>query len=293
MAKQQVTALDIGSTKTCALIGQISDSGELTVTGAGLSASPGVKNGVVVDIRATAQAVDDAVSLAGQQAGCVVDAVTVGITGQHLASLNSTASIAIARPNREITAADVEKAKEAARVIVLPPDRQIIHAIPRTYTLDGQNGVRSPIGMCATRLEIECHIVHGATAFLQNVEKSISEAGLDVAEQVLQPIATAEAVLLPAEKDLGVCLLDIGGGASDLAVFVNGGIYFFSVIPVGGSHVTNDIAYGLSVATDEAERLKTQNGSSVAELVSEDDVISVRQVGRETPRRLRTRALVR
>jgi cell division protein FtsA len=176
-------------------------------------------------------------------------------------------------------------------VIVLPPDRQILHSIPRSYSIDGQNGIRQPVGMSGTRLEVETHIVHGAVTFLQNVEKCVHKAGLEVIEEVLEPVATAEAVLFPAEKELGICLLDIGGGTSDLAVFLNGEIFYSAVIPVGGNHVTNDVAYGLTVGHDEAERIKTESGSAVLDLVPEEDVIAIKQVGRDDSRKLRRRAL--
>jgi cell division protein FtsA len=287
-----ITGLDIGTTKICALIAEVTEHGEVLVTGIGVGPSLGMKKGVVVDIESTTHAVEDAIAKASRQAGREVESVYVGVTGEHIASLNSSGRIAITHPDREITHSDVERVLESARVIVLPPDRQIIHAIPRSYAVDGQNGIRQPVGMSGTRLEVQTHIVHGATTFLHNVEKCVSKAGLEVAETVLEPLATGEAVLLPAEKELGVCLVDIGGGTSDLAVFVNGEIYYSAVIPVGGNHVTNDVAYGLTVGHEEAERLKTESGSALLELVPEDDVIAVKQVGREESRKLRRRALV-
>lgn len=287
-----VTGLDIGTTKVCALIAEITEDGEVQVIGSGVSPSLGMKRGVVVDIEATAHAIEDAVTRAAKQANREVESVYVGVTGDHIASLNSSGIIPITRVDREITREDVERVNEQARVIVLPPDRQILHAIPRAYSVDGQNGIRQPVGMSGTRLEVETHIVHGAVTFLQNVEKCVVKAGLEVAEEVLEPIASGEAVLLSTEKDLGVCLVDIGGGTSDIAVFSGGEIYYSAVIPVGGNHVTNDVAEGLKVGHQEAERLKTQNGSAVIDLVQEDEVITVQQVGRDEARKLRRRALV-
>lgn len=294
MAKNEViTGLDIGTTKVCALIAEVNEKEEVLVTGVGISPSLGMRRGVVVDIESTTQAVADAVMKASRQAAREVDSVYVGVTGEHIASLNSSGRIAITHPDREVTPGDVARVLEASRVIVLPPDRQILHAIPRAYSLDGQSGIRQPVGMSGQRLEVQTHIVHGATTFLQNVEKCVTKAGLDVQEAVLEPIATGEAVLLPAEKELGVCLIDIGGGTSDLAVFVHGEIYYSAVVPIGGAHVTNDVAYGLTVAHEEAERLKTESGNALTELVSEEDVITVHQVGREEARKLRRRALVK
>jgi cell division protein FtsA len=287
-----VTGLDIGTTKICALIAEVSESGELVLLSSGVSVSHGIRRGVVVDIDATAHAIEEAVTKAATQAGREVESVYVGVTGEHIGSLNSSGIIPITRPDREITREDVDKVNEQARVIVLPPDRQILHAIPRAYTVDGQSGVSHPVGMSGTRLEVQTHIVHGAVTFLQNVEKCVVKSGLDVAEAVLEPIASGDAVLLPTEKDLGVCLIDIGGGTSDIAVFHGGEIYYSAVIPVGGNHVTNDIAEGLKVGQAEAERLKTQHGGAISDLVQEDEVISVQQVGRDESRKLRRRALV-
>ena len=293
MAKNEVvTGLDIGTTKVCALIAEIGEQGEIIITGIGESPSLGMKKGVVVDLEATTRAVEDALGKATRQAGREVESVYVGVTGEHIASLNSSGRIAITNSDREITAADVERVMDASRVIILTPDRQIIHAIPMSFSVDGQNGIRHPVGMSGTRLEVQTHIVHGATTFLQNVEKCIEKAGFEIASDVLEPIATGEAVLLPAERELGVCLLDIGGGTSDLAVFVNGEIFYSGVIPVGGNHVTNDVAYGLTVGHDEAERLKTESGHALIEMINDEDVITVRQVGRDESRKLRRKALV-
>ena len=287
-----ITGLDIGTTKVCALIAEVAEHGELLITGVGVAPSLGMKKGMVVDIESTTRAIEEAIDSASRQAGVEVEGVYVGVTGEHISSLNSNGRIAITHADREITHGDVERVLEAARVIVLPPDRQILHAIPRSYSIDSQNGIRQPVGMSGQRLEVHTHIVHGATTCLQNIDKCVSKAHLDVIEQVLEPIATAEAVLLPAERELGVCLVDIGGGTSDMAVFVNGEIFYSAVIPIGGNHVTNDVAYGLTVGHAEAERLKTESGSALEELVGEEDIIQVRQVGRDDSRRLRRRALV-
>lgn len=288
-----IAGLDIGTTKVCALLAEVDEQGNITIIGIGTHPSTGMKKGVVVDIESTVRAVEEAVNTANRQAGREADLFYVGVTGEHINSLNSSGRVAITHPDREITAQDVDRVLEASRVIVLPPDRQIIHAIPRSYSVDGLDGIHQPNGMSGTRLEVQCHIVTGATTFLQNVEKCVTRAGLEVQEKVLEPLATGLAVLLPAEKELGVCLVDIGGGTSDIAVFTQGEIFYSAAIPVGGTHVTNDVAYGLTVAPDEAERLKTQSGNALVELVPEEDVIMVRQVGRDEARRLRRQALVR
>ena len=286
-----VTGLDIGTTKVCALIAELNEEGQLILLGSGVSVSHGIRRGVVIDIEATAHAIEDSVTKAATQANREVESVYVGVTGDHIASLNSSGIIPITRPDREITREDVDRVNEQARVIVLPPDRQILHAIPRNYSVDGQSGVRQPVGMSGTRLEVQTHIVHGAVTFLQNVEKCVVKAGLEVAEAVLEPIASGEAVLLATEKDLGVCMVDIGGGTSDIAVFYGGEIFYSAVVAVGGNHITNDIAEGLKVGQPEAERLKTEHGSALTEMVQEDEVIAVQQVARDEARKLRRRAL--
>jgi cell division protein FtsA len=290
--KPIIAALDIGTTKICALISELHGHQEIVVTGIGLEPSQGIKRGVVVDLEATARSVEQALSKAVQQAGYDIEAAYVGVTGEHIASLNSEGSITIAQPNHEITSADVARAIQVARNITLPPDRRLLHAIPRGFTVDGQCGIRDPIGLSGKQLEVSLHIVHGATTFLENVEKCVTRAGVAVIEAVLEPIATAEAVLLEAEKELGVCLVDIGGGTSDVAVFQNGAICHSSVVPIGGNHVTNDLAYGLTVAPEEAERLKTESGSASPKLVIEDELVQVQQLGREKSRRLPRMELV-
>ena len=293
MARNEIiTGLDIGTTKICALVAEMTGHDEIMITGVGIVPSRGMKRGMVVDIDATAHAIEEAIAKAAHQAGREVDEVYVGVTGEHISSLNSSGRIAITGPDHEITRGDVDRVLEAARVIVLPPDRHILHSIARSYSIDGQNGIRQPVGMNGQRLEVQTHIVHGATTCLQNIEKCVTRANLEVVEQVLEPLATGEAVLYPDEKEMGVCLVDIGGGTSDLAIFLNGEIFYSAVIPIGGHHVTNDVAYGLTVGHDEAERLKTESGVALTSMVAEEDVIQVRQVGREEARRLRRRALV-
>jgi cell division protein FtsA len=286
-----VAGLDIGTTKICCVVGQIGDAGEIMVTGVGMSPSRGLKRGVVVDIDATVHAVEDAVTKAARQAGTEVSSVYVGVTGEHITSLNSKGVTAITHPDREIKEEDVERALEQSRVIVIPPDRLILHAIPRCYSIDGQNGIKQPVGMSGTRLEVETHIVTGAQTFLQNVEKCVTRAGLALEDMVLEPIATGEAVVFPEEKNLGVALADIGGGTSDIAVFQDGEIYYSATIPVGGNHVTNDIAQLLRVSVEEAERVKIEYGCATAAGIGESEAIPITQIGRTEPRLLRRRAL--
>lgn len=286
-----VAGLDIGTTKICCVVAEVADTGELIVSGVGLSPSHGLKRGVVVDIDATTQAVEEAVAKAAQQAGRDVPAVFVGVTGEHISSLNSRGVTAITHPDREITEEDRERVLQQARVIVIPPDRVILHAIPRSYSIDGQNGIRHPVGMSGTRLEVETHIVTGAQTFLLNVEKCVVRAGLVLRDMVLEPLATGEAILMPAERSLGVCMLDIGGGTSDLAIYQDGEIYYSAVVPVGGNHVTTDIAQLLRVSAEEAERVKIAFGSATPAGMSDTESVPITQIGRTEQRPLRRRAL--
>ena len=271
-----VVGLDIGTTKICTVIAEIHtdpDTGKTTldILGVGLAPSTGIRRGVVVDIGQTVHAIQESVEKAQRMAGADVRAVLVGVTGEHIASLNSRGVIAITHVDREVTQEDVDRVLDNSKVIVLPPDREIIHSIPRGYALDGQNGIRSPVGMSGTRLEVETHIVTGATTFLRNVVTCVERAGLHIEELVLEPIATGEATLMPGERDLGVALVDIGGGTSDLAVFRGGDICYSGVVPVGGSYVTKDISAGLRVSPAEAERVKLAHGWAKASLAPADN----------------------
>jgi cell division protein FtsA len=286
-----VAGLDIGTTKTCCVVAEITEGGDLLVSGVGISPSTGLKRGIVVDIESTVKSIEDAVTKASRQAGRDISSVFVGVTGEHITSLNSRGVTAITHPDREINEDDVERALEQSRVIVIPPDRIILHAIPRSYAIDGQNGIKHPVGMSGSRLEVETHIVTGGHTFLQNVEKCVTRAGLALDDMVLEPLATGMAVVLPAEKSLGVCMLDIGGGTSDLAVFQGGEIFYSAVIPVGGAHVTNDIAQLLRVTVDEAEKAKIDHGTTQVNLVGENEKFAIKQIGSDNQRPLRKRAL--
>ncbi|HEX5324117.1 MAG TPA: cell division protein FtsA [Capsulimonadaceae bacterium] len=294
MATDCIVGLDIGTTKVCAIVAEVDESGVANIIGLGHSPSHGIRKGVVIDIDGASLAIEDAVTKARRMTGYEIHSVVVGVTGEHIASLNSRGVVAVTHPSREITVEDLERVQDQARVIVLPPDREIIHAIPRSYSIDGQGGIRYPVGMSGTRLEVETHIVTGAVTFIQNVAKCVHKAGLSVEATVLEPIATGEAVLLPAERDLGVILADIGGGTTDIAIFVDGDILYSAVIPVGGNHVTRDISVGLRVSHEEAERVKLKYGACLFNLVGspELDTFEVTPLGFEEPRPIPRRILV-
>ena len=286
--KEFIAGLDIGTTKTCCVLADVDlDTAAVDVIGVGLTPSDGLRKGVVVDLDATTGAIREAVDKAQRMAGNVsIRSVVVGVTGEHISSLNSRGVVAITSTDREVSASDVDRVIEASKVIVLPPEREIIHSIPRGFTLDGQDGVKDPVGMSGTRLEVETHIVTGSSTFLDNLAKCVRRAGLAIDVTVLEPIATSESAVLPAEKDLGVALADVGGGTTDVAVFTNGEIYYTAVLPVGGIHVTNDIAVGLRAAAEEAERAKIEKGSATASGIEEGQTFEITSLGADGPREL-------
>ena len=258
-----VTGLDVGTTKICAVIADVTSDARPNILGVGISPCTGLKKGIVVDLAETSAAIKDAIEKAERMAGEEVQSLVVGITGEHISCVNNRSVVAINHSDGEIGEGDVARLLDAAKVIVLPPEREIIHAIPRWYSVDGQSGIHSPVGMHGTRLEMETHIVTGLSSFIQNVVKCVHIAGFSVDGTVLEPLAAAECVLVPAERELGIMLVDIGGGTSDVAIYIDGEIYYSGVIPVGGNHFTKDIAVGLRTSLEEAERVKIRYGQSV------------------------------
>lgn len=286
-----IAGLDIGTTKIAALIAEVTDDMRVNIIGVGLAPSKGLRKGTVVDIEQASESIVQAVEQAEHMAGRRIESVFVGITGEHIRSLNSKGMIAVTSPTREISREDVERVMESSRTVVLTPDREIIHAIPRGYIVDGQNGIRHPEGMSGSRLEVETHIIHGSSTFLQNVSKCVHRAQLQINVLVVEPIATAEAVLTEAERNLGVALADIGGGTTDVAVFTDGEIYYTGVIPIGGNHVTNDISMGLRTPPEESERVKLQYACALKEMVGDDEVVSHRPMGSNEERKVPARVL--
>ena len=286
--KEYIAGLDIGTTKTCCVLADVDfDSGAVDIIGVGLTPSDGLRKGVVVDLESTTEAIRTVVDKAQKQAGSIqIRNVVVGVTGEHISSLNSRGVIAITGPDKEITASDVTRVVDASKVIVLPPEREIIHSIPRGFTVDGQDGIRDPVGMSGGRLEVETHIVTGSSTFIDNVVKCVQRANLAVESTVLEPIATSASAVIDAEKDLGVCLIDIGGGTTDVAIFTNGEVFYMAVLPIGGMHVTKDIAVGLRASVDEAEKAKIEFGCSMVGMVADGDVFQIASLGANEPREL-------
>ncbi len=287
-----IVGLDLGTTKICAVIAEVLESGTINVIGMGLQPSRGLRKGVVVNIENTIESVKSAVADAERMAGVKVGSVFTGIAGGHIRGINSHGVIAASRKDKEITREDVDRVIDAAKAIALPLDREVIHVIPQEFIIDNQDGIKEPIGMSGVRLEAEVHIVTGAVTSVQNIIKSVERAGYAVEDIVLQPLASSEAVLTQDEKDLGVVLVDIGGGTTDLAIFVDGSLWHSSVITIGGNQLTTDVAIGLRTPNDEAEEIKRQWGCAKLTMVEEGQEILVAGVGGRPPKTMSRRALV-
>src|SRR5688572_4106272 len=272
--------LDIGTTKISAIIAELEpETRDLKIVGVGISPSEGLRRGVVVDLEKTVASIARAVEEAERMAGVQVKGVHAGIAGDHIRSINSRGVIAVSRKDNEISQADVDRVIEAAKAVAIPMDREIIHVIPQEFIVDDQDGITAPINRSGVRLEAEVHIITGAVTSAKNICKSITRAGLKVYDLVLEPLASSHAVLGPDERDLGVVLLDIGGGTTDVAVFFEGSIRHTAIVPLGGANVTNDIAIGLRTPIDQAERIKIEHGCALGSLVRPSEKLVVPGVG--------------
>jgi cell division protein FtsA len=285
-----IVGLDIGTTKIAAVVAEMGEKG-LDVIGIGTHPSRGLKKGVIVNIDSTVAAIKQAVTEAEGMSGCEISQVYVGVAGGHIKGVNSTGTVAV--KDKEVRPADVAKVLELARAIALPVDRHVVHVLPQEYKIDGQDGVREPLGMCGVRLEARVHIVTAAAAAMQNIVKCCSRCELEVLEIVLEPLASGEAVLEEDEKGLGVALVDIGGGTTDIAIFTEGAVAHTSVIPLGGAQLTNDIAFGLRTPPHEAEKIQHRWGCALYSMIAEDETIEVASVGGRAPRVLSRQMLCR
>jgi cell division protein FtsA len=279
---RRVAALDLGTTKVCCAVADVEADG-LRVLGVGEVASRGVRKGMIVEIERAAEGVAEALDIAERQSGVPISGAVVGIAGSHISSQNSRGLVAVAAGRREVRQDDVGRAVEAARAIAVPSDREIVHVLPRSFTVDGQEGVRDALGMHGTRLGVETHIITGASTAIQNVVKVMHEAGLDVEDLVLQALASAEAVVTEDEFERGVVVADVGGGTTDVAVFVGGAIAHTAVLPVGGSHVTGDLAVGLRADLDTAEEVKRRVGHCLQLTVPADATVTITPMGYDEP----------
>ncbi|HTX60260.1 MAG TPA: cell division protein FtsA [Verrucomicrobiae bacterium] len=281
MKHETVCGLDIGTTKTCAVVAVDGPHG-LEIVGIGEAPSLGMRKGVVVDLDETIKSIEAATEKAERMAGVHVSDVYVGITGEHIRSTNNRAVVAVASEDREVGATDVRRVIDASKIINLPADRQIIHALPRYFTVDGQEGVADPVGMAGGRLEVDTHLITGGSTFITNVLKCVHRAGLEAAGLVFEPLASSASTLMPEERQVGVVLLDIGGGTTDIAVFSSGSAIYTATIPVGGNILTNDISLGLKTSLAEAEDVKKRYGAGVRNGTGEESFAVRTLDGRST-----------
>ncbi len=288
MDKNLIVGLDIGTSKVVAIVGEISGD-EVEIIGLGSSRSRGLKKGVVVNIESTVHSIQRAVEEAELMAGCEIHSVYAGIAGSHIRSLNSHGIVAIR--DHEVAMGDVDRVIDAARAVALPADQKILHILPQEFVIDHQEGVKEPIGMSGVRLEAKVHMVTGAVSAAQNIIKCVRRCGLEVDDVILEQLASSYAVLTEDEKELGICLVDIGGGTTDIAVFTDGAIHHTAVIPIAGDQVTNDIAVALRTPTQHAEDIKVQYACALTQLANPEETIDVPSVGERPSRRLARQTL--
>ncbi|MFZ0469029.1 MAG: cell division protein FtsA, partial [Thiogranum sp.] len=287
--KNMIVGLDIGTSKVVAIVGEIATDGGIEIIGIGSHPSKGLKKGVVVNIESTVHSIQRAVEEAELMAGCQIHSVYAGIAGSHIRSLNSHGIVAIR--DKEVTPNDVERVIDAARAVAIPADQKILHILPQEFVIDDQDGIREPVGMCGVRLEAKVHMVTGAVSAAQNIVKCVRRCGLEVDDIILEQLASSYSVLTEDEKDLGVCLVDIGGGTTDIAIFTEGSIRHTAVIPIAGDQVTNDIAVALRTPTQYAEEIKIKYACALTQLAARDESIEVPSVGDRPPRRLARQSL--
>jgi len=287
--KNMIVGLDIGTSKVVAIVGEIGPDGGIEIIGIGSHPSRGLKKGVVVNIESTVHSIQRAVEEAELMAGCQIHSVFAGIAGSHIRSLNSHGIVAIR--DREVMPSDVERVIDAARAVAIPADQKILHILPQEFVIDEQDGIREPVGMSGVRLEAKVHMVTGAVSAAQNIIKCVRRCGLEVDDIILEQLASSYSVLTEDEKDLGVCLVDIGGGTTDIAVFTEGSIRHTAVIPIAGDQVTNDVAVALRTPTQYAEEIKIKYACALTQLAASDENIEVPSVGDRPPRRLARQTL--
>ena len=284
-----IVGLDIGTSKVLAIVGEINPVGEVEIIGVGHHPARGMRKGVVSNIESTVQSIQRAVEEAELMAGCQIYSVFAGIAGAHINSFNSHGVVAIR--DKEVGDSDIERVIEAARALAIPNDQKVLHILPQEFVIDGQEGIREPIGMSGVRLEAKVHIVTGAVSAAQNIIKCIRRCGLEVDDIILEQLASSESVLDEDEKDLGVCLVDIGGGTTDIAMFIDGAIRHTAVIPIAGDQVTNDIAVALRTPSQAAEEIKKKYGCALIQLAHSDETIEAPSVGDRPPRKLARQTL--
>ncbi len=290
--EQYLVGLDVGTSKIAAIVGEAMDDDEgLDVIGIGLAEANGIRRGAVVNLEAAVESIKKAIEEAELTAGVEIDSVHLGLSGAHVKAFNSRGVVAVAGKNREITREDVRRAIDAAKAVALPSGREIVHVLPQDFVVDEQDGIGAPIGMTGARLEVNVHVVTGSTSTTQNIVACVNRAGVEVADTVLEQLAASEAVLTADEKELGVALVDIGGGTTEFAIFEKGSLWHTGVVALGGDHFTNDIAVGLRTPIPEAEKTKRRSGCALSALVEEEETIEVASVGGRQPRVMSRRIL--
>ncbi len=287
--KNLIVGLDIGTSKVVAIVGEVTPEGEIEIIGLGSHPSKGLKKGVVVNIESTVQSIQRAVEEAELMAGCQINSVYAGIAGSHIKSINSHGIVAI--KDREVSDMDLDRVIDAARAVAIPADQRVLHILPQEFIIDDQEGIREPIGMSGVRLEAKVHLVTGAVGAAQNIIKCVRRCGLEVDDIILEQLASSYSVLTDDEKELGVCLVDIGGGTTDIAVFADGAIRHTAVIPIAGDQVTNDIAVALRTPTQYADEIKIKYACALRQLANADETIEVPSVGDRPPRKLSRQTL--
>ncbi len=278
-----LVGIDVGTTKVCALIADVDDAGQFRILGVGLEPSQGMRKGVVVDVEQASRSIAAAVDKAQRSAGFEIGAAFVSLAGAHVASVNSRGVVGIGGSGHGIEQDDIDRALDAAQAIAIPHGREVLHVIPRGFIVDGQEGIRQPLGMHGFRLEVEAHIITAATASVQNLTKCVEAAGVQVEAYVLNPLASAEVTLTDTEKEMGVVVVDIGGGTTDLAIYIDGNVWHTTVLAVGGNHLTSDIAHGLRLPADLAEKIKIEHGAALAAEVPLHEVFAVQPFGEDNP----------
>ncbi len=281
-----LVGLDIGTTKIAAVVARLDEYNTLNIAGVGTSPSHGLRRGVIINIEKTVQSIKKALEQAQLMSGCHIDNIYAGIAGDHIRSINSKGVIAVGGKDKIITQNDLDRVVDAAKAIALPMDREIIHILPQEFIVDDQDGIKDPVGMAGTRLECEVHIVTASAASVRNIVNCVKQAGYSVEEIVLEPYASSLAVLNHDELDLGVAIMDIGGGTTDIAVFLDGSIRFTSVLGLGGEHVTNDLSHGLRTPMDQAEEIKKKHGCALQSMVAEDEHVMVSGIHGRAPREI-------
>ena len=284
-----IVGIDVGTTKVCTLIGQMSGGLMPRIIGVGVVPSRGIRKGMIVNVHEATEAIARSVDKAERTAGIQVEQAYVSLSGDHITGVNSRGVVAISRGERGIVVSDIERALDAAQAIAIPHNQEVLHVIPRNYNIDGQDGIREPLGMHGFRLEVEAHIITGASSAIQNLTKCINALDTEVEELVLNPLAAGEAALTPTEREMGVVVADIGGGTTDISIFIEGSVWHTAILPIGGHHLTNDIAVGLRAPYATAEEIKKKSGHALPGSIAGDEMLDIAAFGeqarQQVPRR--------